>query len=76
MEIEVVFGDKSEEQYTGVCFMCGEFNGIAFIYPESVVGIGKKTPIEEYRKPLCINKECSNFHNEIDWVNIKEMENE
>ena len=69
--VKINFGENAEETYVGMCSICGEHNGIAFVYPPEQ---GVNMNIEEYRKPVCINRECSNYYNEINWINVKELE--
>ena len=66
-EATVVCGDDAIETYTGVCVICGDYNGVAFVYKE------EDREHLQHDPPYCMNEACANFKGPVQWVEERDM---
>lgn len=69
-EVTVIFGEGAKEVFIGICTICGEENGIRFVYPD----LNEDEDHCERNRPNCLNKECTNYKQPIQWVEVGAME--
>lgn len=63
-ETKIVFGEGATQVFIGMCVICGETNGVHFVYP----GINEDDDLNDGDAPKCLNKECANYRQPVQWV--------